>query len=44
MRLVARGFQQLEGIDYNETFSSTVRSASWRILLAMSVQLEKDLL
>ncbi|KLP21267.1 Uncharacterized protein LW94_13101 [Fusarium fujikuroi] len=43
MRLVARGFQQKEGIDFDETFSSTVRPASWRIIICISVQEEKDL-
>ncbi|KPM35769.1 hypothetical protein AK830_g10805 [Neonectria ditissima] len=39
MRLVARGFEQKFGIDYNETFSSTVRPASWKILMAIAVHL-----
>lgn len=34
-RLVARGFQQEEGLDY-ETFASVVKSASTRILLALA--------
>lgn len=35
-RLVARGFQQIEGLDYNETFASTTIPPSWRILLAIA--------
>jgi hypothetical protein len=35
-RLVAKGFQQVEGIDYNEIFSPVVRYESVRIMLAIA--------
>lgn len=33
-RLVIRGFQQVEGLDYTETFASTSSPPTWRVLLA----------
>lgn len=35
-RIVARGFTQTKGIDYNESSSTTARSASWRTLMALA--------
>jgi Reverse transcriptase (RNA-dependent DNA polymerase) len=35
-RLVAQGFSQVEGIDFNELFSPVVRFESVRLILALS--------
>lgn len=37
-RLVIKGFLQIEGIDYNETFAPTVRYKSIKYLLAIAAQ------
>jgi len=42
VRLVARGFEQREGIDYDETFASVARANTWRILLAIAALLGWD--
>lgn len=42
-RLVARGFSQVEGLDYNETFSPVLRMASFRILLALATYLNFEI-
>jgi len=36
-RLTARGFTQIPGIDYDETFSAVVRTDTLRILLAHAI-------
>ena len=42
-RLVAKGYAQREGIDYNEVFSPVVKHSSIHILLALVAQYELDL-
>ncbi len=38
-RFVARGFSQVEGIDYDETFSPVARYSSIISMLALSTQM-----
>jgi hypothetical protein len=38
-RFVARGFSQIEGIDYDDTFSPVTRYSSIRSILALSAQM-----
>jgi hypothetical protein len=38
-RFVARGFSQIEGIDYDETFATVTRYSSIRSILALSAQM-----
>lgn len=42
-RLVARGFTQREGIDYNETFAPVVRHSTMRILFCIANQLDLNI-
>ena len=40
VRLVAQGYSQMEGVDYDETFASVARMESIRILLALVCHLK----
>jgi hypothetical protein len=40
-RIVAQGFTQIEGVDYNETFAPVAKFASLRVILAIAA--ERDL-
>lgn len=42
-RLVARGFQQVHGMDYGETYTPVVKCTSIRILLALFAHLDFEL-
>ena len=43
VRGVARGFKQIEGIDFFETFSPTVRMKSIKLLLALAAQQDMEI-
>ena len=42
-KLLAKGYAQWEGIDYNDVFSPVVKHSSIQILLALVAQYELDL-
>ena len=43
LRLVARGFKQREGVDFDETFAPTVSSSCVRLLSAIACECDLDL-
>lgn len=43
-RLVAKGFAQQPGIDFDETFAPVVRHSTLRLLFALSVKLDLDII
>ena len=42
-RWVVRGFEQREGLDYNETFASVVKPMSYKAILAIAAAMDWDL-
>lgn len=42
-QLVAKGFAQMDGIDYNEIFSHVVRQTSIRIIISLVMELHWEL-
>ena len=43
VRLVAREFSQIEGLDYIDTFSPTLRQDTFRIFISITVQNKYDI-
>jgi hypothetical protein len=42
-RLTRRGFTQIKGLHYNETYAPVARPESWRTLLAIAIQNQWDI-
>ena len=42
-RWVVKGFHQIEGIDYDETFASVVKSMIWKSLLALGAKYDYEI-
>ena len=36
-RFVAKGFEQLHGLDYIETFASVIKQMAWKLVFALAV-------
>ena len=34
-RWVVKGYEQVYGIDYNQTYAGVVKSSAWRVILAL---------
>ena len=41
-RWVGKGFCQIEGIDYNQTYASVVKSMTWKALLAIAARYDLE--
>ncbi|KAI0995962.1 hypothetical protein K3495_g12219 [Podosphaera aphanis] len=43
VRWVVRGFEQLYGRDYTQTYAGVCRSASWKIAIAMAAMFDLEI-
>ncbi|MDB5911072.1 MAG: hypothetical protein JWP34_5189 [Massilia sp.] len=43
VRLVARGFEQKEGVDFDQTFASVAKASTWRILLSIAASYDWEI-
>src|SRR6202035_2883740 len=42
-RWVVKGYEQLYGIDYDQTFAGVAKTQSWKILLALAAMLDLEI-